>query len=57
MTNSDFKFVLRVVNPCLYTSFVSNLNFVLNTLTVPIVPNIQTTALVAASVTFLPFYD
>ena len=38
MTNSDFKFVLRVVNPCLYTSFNTNLDNVLNTLIGPTVP-------------------
>ena len=38
MTNSDFKFVLRVVNPCLYTSFNTNLDNVFNTLIGPTVP-------------------
>ena len=38
MINSDFKFVLRVVNPCIYTSFNTKDDNVLNTLIGPTVP-------------------
>ena len=57
MVNKNFYFILRVVNPCIYTRFASNSNYDLNQLIVPTVPVIITTVLIGASTTFLPFYD
>jgi len=58
MSNNGFVFVLRVTNPCKYSSFTSNTDYSLNTL-IPdsTIAEISTTVFVSASMTFSAFFD
>jgi hypothetical protein len=57
MSDSNFGFILRVTNPCKYSSFTSRTSNTLNTLTPTTINTINTSVLLSTSEVFSEFID
>ena len=57
LSNSDYGFILRIHNPCKYSSFTSSSSYTTNTQTAATITQISTTVLIPATTTFTEFTD